>query len=193
VLFIWDMPQGDAGATKAFLDAGFEVQSNVTLLTSEVTAPPNMNREIVIRRIETDEEWEAVLAFKIRHRDPRFDVETYTPYKTKWLDVRRRLADSGRGDWYGAFLGDRLVGDLGIYRDGTVARFQDVMTEPEFRRRGICGRLVYEVSKQALECGSVKTLVMAADENYHAARIYESVGFAPREWHAVAGLYPAKT
>jgi hypothetical protein len=27
----------------------------------------------------------------------------------------------------------------------------------------------------------VETLVMVADESYHAAKIYESVGFAPQE------------
>jgi len=27
----------------------------------------------------------------------------------------------------------------------------------------------------------MKTLVMVADENYHAAKIYESIGFQPEE------------
>jgi ribosomal protein S18 acetylase RimI-like enzyme len=119
-------------------------------------------------------------------------LKTYTPFKKKWLDVRRRLADQGLGNWYGAYIDDILVGDLGLFRDGTIARFQDVGTEVEFRRRGICGTLVYEVSKRALESDDIETLVMVADENYHAARIYESVGFVPTERHASACRYPSK-
>lgn len=192
VLLMWDMPEGETGAVEPFLDAGFEVQSNLTLLAGEVVAPPKMNHEIKVRRIETEEEWEAVLASKVRLRDPRFGPETYALFKRRWLEVRRRLAAAGQGDWYGAFLGGRLVGDLGLFRDGAVARFQDVGTEQEFRRRGICGTLVYEVSKHALESEGVETLVMVADENYHAARIYESVGFRPGERHAAACRYPPK-
>ena len=85
-----------------------------------------------------------------------------------------------------------MVADLGLFRDGDVARFQDVATDPSFRRRGICGRLVYEVARESLASGQVKTLVMAADENYHAARIYESVGFKPQERTATACRYPPK-
>jgi GNAT superfamily N-acetyltransferase len=190
VLIMWDMPEGERGAVAPFLDAGFEMQYNLTLLAEEVVTPPKLNYEINVRRLETEEEWQAVLASKVRIRNPRVPLDTYTLFKKRWLDVRRALADAGQGDWYGAFVGDRLVGDLGLYHDGAIARFQDVGTEPEFRRRGVCGTLVYEVSKNALQSESIETLVIAADENYHAARIYESVGFKPRERHAVACRHP---
>ena len=54
-----------------FVDGGFEVQSNVTLVAGEVVPPPKMNREIVIRRIEAEGEWDAVLSAKISQRDAR--------------------------------------------------------------------------------------------------------------------------
>src|SRR5687768_6374673 len=138
VLLMWDMPEGETGADAPFVAAGFEVQTNLTLVAETVVPPPKMNHEIKVRRLEAEEEWEAVLASRVRLRDPRIRLEAFTLYKRRWLDVRRGLAAAGQGDWYGAFIGDRLVGDLGLYRDGTVARFQDVGTEPEFRRRGIC-------------------------------------------------------
>jgi predicted GNAT family acetyltransferase len=97
------------------------------------------------------------------------------------------------GEWYGAFLGGRLVGDLGLFRDGPLARFQDVSTDEAFRRRGVCGTLVHEVARRALESGRAETLVMVADENYHAARVYESVGFRPEERHVVACRYPPRS
>lgn len=55
----------------------------------------------------------------------------------------------GHGGWFGAFTGGRMLGGLGIYTDGNgVARFQ-----------------------------SVETLVIVADPEYVATRIYRSVGF----------------
>ena len=191
-LFVWDTTGGVDGAVEPFLDAGFDLKTNVTLLARAVVPPPKVNKEIEVRRVETDEEWESVLAFKVRVRDPRFEEDSYTHFKRRWLGVRRGLAEAGHGSWYGAFVGGRMVADLGIFRDGPVARFQDVATEPSFRRRGICGTLVHEVAKRTLGEGVVETLVMVADEGYHAARIYESVGFRLAERHAKACLYPPR-
>jgi predicted GNAT family acetyltransferase len=56
-----------------------------------------------------------------------------------------------------------------------------VETHPEFRRRGICGTLVYESARHALGSLGAERLVMVADAHYHAARIYESLGFRPTE------------
>ena len=52
---------------------------------------------------------------------------------------------------------------------------------PEFARQGICGTLVHQASSLALRDYGISTLVLEADPGYHAARIYESVGFKPGE------------
>lgn len=190
VLFMWDVPGEEGGEVTPFAAGGFELRTDVTLLAREVNAPPKVNDEIEVRRVETDEEWEEVLRAKVAYREPIFGLESYTVFKRKWLAVRRGLAEEGRGGWFGAYLGGRLVGDLGLFSDGKVARFQHVGTVEEFRRRGVCGTLVYEVARQALESWGVETLVMCADEDYHAARIYESVGFRPGERYVAALRYP---
>ena len=91
------------------------------------------------------------------------------------------MVQSGLGCWFGGFLGSRMVASLGIFRDGDVGRYQIVSTHAEFRRRGICGSLVYLSARHAFEEMGLTTLVMVADEDYHAARIYESAGFIPSE------------
>ena len=190
VLFMWDVPEGEAGETAPFVEGGFELRTDVTLLAREVNPPPKANQEVEVRRVETDEEWEELLRVKVAYREPRFEEESYSVFKRKWLAVRRRLAEEGRGGWYGAYLGGRLVGDLGLYREGGVARFQHVGTVEEYRRRGVCGTLAYEMARRALSSWGVETLVMCADENYHAARIYESIGFRPGERSVTALRYP---
>ena len=93
----------------------------------------------------------------------------------------RKMAQAGLGAWFGAFLENQLVADLGLFFEAGVGRFQQVETHPDFRRRGICGTLVYHSSRFGFEKMEARTLVMVADEHYHAARIYESVGFRPKE------------
>ena len=59
----------------------------------------------------------------------------------------RQMQRAGLGGWFGAFLGNRVVADLGLFCIGGVGRFQTVETVPEFRRQGICGTLVYQAAR----------------------------------------------
>ena len=192
-LFGWQMEGDDVGVVEPFLEAGFEVETNLVLLAGEVRPPPRVNTEIEVREIGTDAEWQAVINCQVGCRHPRFSVEQFTPYIERRFGDYRRLIREGRGNWYGAFLGGRLVGDLGLFHaDGDTGRFQYVETDPAFRRRGVCGTLVYRVARLGLERG-LRTLVMVADAEYHAARIYESVGFTPREKYSFCCLYPPQS
>ncbi len=189
-LFTWDAVDGRRGAAQQFVDAEYELEPEVTLTARSVHPPPHPNNEITIRTIESEEEWEEEIQLQVASRDERFTlVESYTGFVRKRTDEYRKLISQGVGNWYGAFLGDRLVGSLGLFHAGPVARFQTVSTHPEFRRRGICGTLVHQVAARALEEGA-ETLVMVADEEYHAAAIYESVGFAPHQRSTSLILFP---
>lgn len=55
--------------------------------------------------------------------------------------------------------------------------YQIVFTDPEFRRQGLCGTLVFETARLAFQNTEVDTLVMCADPDYFAIKIYESCGF----------------
>ena len=68
-----------------------------------------------------------------------------------------------------------------MVRTGEVGRFQLVGTDPAFARQGVCSTMVHHVARWGLEDQKLGTLVMAADESYHAARVYESVGFKRTE------------
>lgn len=93
----------------------------------------------------------------------------------------RKMSEAGMGSWFGVFIDGKLVGDLGIFYEGNVGRYQNVGTHPDHRRQGIYGTLVYQTGLLAFEEFGVEHLVMEADIDYHAARIYESVGFKRNE------------
>ncbi len=192
VLFNWNTRPGDEPIMQPFLDAGFEFESEVALTATMAVRPEHVNADVVVRRIESEADWEAVLEVQIRCRPDRFEAESYAGFRRMRQRHYRNLVDAGHGHWYGAFLGERAVGGLGLFHVGDVGRFQEVEVDPEFRRRGICARLVYDVSRAALEDDRLHTLVMVADENYHAARIYERAGFKASVWGGALWLYPER-
>ena len=74
-----------------------------------------------------------------------------------------------------------VAGSCGIVATGDRGRFQAVDTAAAHRRRGICSRLVVDAAAHAAAEHSLRTLVIAADADYHALGLYESLGFRRRE------------
>lgn len=179
--FGWDTTAGETGVIQPFLDAGFRSNSSVVLTTTEVSKPPKFNEQIEVRRVTKDWEWEGALEVQVACRKPEHAVDGYLIFKRRQRARWRAMTEAGQGEWFGAFVEDRIMGNLGVFVEGGVGRFQSVVTHPDYRRRGICGTLVYEVAQYAFEHLGAQTLVMVADEDYHAAKIYESVGFRPTE------------
>lgn len=179
--FGWDTLKGELGEVKPFLDEGFNLNQSVVLSTRQVTIPPKYNQEVVIRPLTEDWEWEQATQNQIACRQPEHSLDGFQVFKRDQMQRYRQMTCAGLGLWFGAFLEKQLVAELGVFAAGGIGRFQQVGTHPDYRRRGICGTLVYQTSRYALEQMKVETLVMVADENYHAAKIYESVGFQPKE------------
>jgi ribosomal protein S18 acetylase RimI-like enzyme len=86
------------------------------------------------------------------------------------------LEQDGAGHYWGAFQGDQLVAFAGFYHQAGLGRFQHVRTLPNFQRKGLCKSLLCTIIKQAISQG-IETLVIVADEHYHATALYGSLGF----------------
>jgi ribosomal protein S18 acetylase RimI-like enzyme len=103
-------------------------------------------------------------------------------YVTAKAQTNRRLVEAGQGGWFGAFLGARLVSQMGLFSAGEgLARFQSVETDPNHRRRGLAGSLLHCVSQYGFSEFGARTLVIVADPNYVAIDLYKAVGFAVAE------------
>lgn len=179
--FAWDSPSGETGDVSLFVENGFELQKQVVLATASVNEPPHLNSDLVVRPLSVDREWDRMIEIQTDSAHshlPRHEWEKF--YIAQSLRYRK-MSLAGRGQWFGGFLNDKLVAGLGIFHDGELGRYQIVSTHPDFRRQGICGTLVYRSAQYALQEMKLKNLVMCADQEYHAARIYESVGFRPMQ------------
>ncbi len=179
--FAWDSPEGVEGDCSEFLANGFKLEKSIVLLTDSVTKSKKYNSDVLIRTITTQEEFDRCVDIQVSCSGQYLSKQAWREFYLKSMEQYRKLIDSDHGKWFGAFIDDVLVGSLGIFTDHDIARFQIVSTHKDFQRRGVCSTLVYEAAKYAIENMKVKTLVMVADEEYHAAKIYESVGFIPNQ------------
>jgi ribosomal protein S18 acetylase RimI-like enzyme len=137
----------------------------------------------VVKTLSSDEEWDQALQAQLVCHWPGDDTDHsgFPAFMAREMERYRAMTQAGLGHWFGAYLGEQFTATLGLFVDGEIGRFQQVATLPDFRRRGICSSLVYQAASYAFERMGVETLVMVADEDYYAARIYERLGFKPVE------------
>jgi ribosomal protein S18 acetylase RimI-like enzyme len=97
----------------------------------------------------------------------------------------RALCEAGHGTWSGAFVDGRLRCAAGVFSAGTgLARFQNVETHPAFRRRGLASAVLLTAGEHALRDANTHTLVIVADPEDDAMRLYQALGFARTELQA---------
>ncbi len=179
--FGWDTTGGETGFVQPFLEAGFALEQTVVLTAAAVNPPPKGLADVEVRPLIGAAAWEEALALDITCFQGNYEPEGFAIFARAKFRRYRLMTEAGLGAWFGAYQNGVMAAACGLFCDGSLGRFQQVGTLPPFRRQGICGTLVYRASRFALEEMGVQTLVMLADENYHAAKIYESVGFNPTE------------
>ncbi len=173
----WDSTEGNLGEIQPFLDAGFQLNRSLVMTVHEPHASSKPSKDVDIRALVTDSDWQQALGNQVICRDLEFEEEGFRVFRRQQMKRYRSMARAGLGEWYGAYAGEQLVADAGVFHTGRLGRFQSVQTHPNFRRRGIGGTLVFESGRQALAKHSLQTLVIVADEASGPTRLYESIGF----------------
>ncbi len=174
-----------AGAIEPFVAAGFSYFETIALALqrSDPVAAPWPDREAVPAPIGHDE-WPALQALLIDTRDPWHDEAGYTEFIARRIDHWRLLESRGQGRWFAIRRSGAPVAALGVFAEAErgpdgrrIGRFQHVATHPSARRRGFAGVLVAHASRHAFERLDVDTLLIVADENDAARRVYEACGY----------------
>lgn len=174
-----DVTAGDVDDLAPLTAAGLSPDVSVVMTATAVQAPAHPAGEAAYRPLRSDDDWEQQVALSLMGEERGSDDVTFA---TARADADRRLVRQGRGAWWGAFLGGRLVSSMGLFvASAGLARFQNVTTHPDARGRGLAGTLVHRVSCYGLEELGARTLVMVADPEYAAIRLYRSLGFTDSE------------
>ncbi|WP_201262724.1 GNAT family N-acetyltransferase [Deinococcus aerius] len=186
VTFGMDTADGEAGAAAEFQAAGFRLDRNTVLTTARTTPPAKPLPEgVTLRSLETDADWDAALTLRlaVNAADERPSEEAgYRTFAAQRLAGLRAAQEAGHGAYLGAFLEEQMLAGLGVYSaGGGVTRYQNVETHPDWRSRGLAGHLVHFAGEWARARLGAHTLVIVADPEYHAQRLYERVGFRSTE------------
>ena len=161
---------------------GLSLEGSTVMTASSVHPPPRPNSEATYRRLTSDDDWAQKVEVSIAVDDGEDDPVAHREYAVRRAAAERGLCERGRAAWWGAFVDGRLAGSMGLVDAGDgLARFQNVETHPDHRGRGLAGTLVHRVASFGFENLGARILVMVADPDYLAIRIYRSVGFVDTE------------
>jgi ribosomal protein S18 acetylase RimI-like enzyme len=167
---------GDAGE---WARLGVSVDVSTVLTADRLVAPRRRPPPgTVVRPLAGDDDWAQALALRLACEGSPGEPEHLRFAEAKQASYRA-LCESGRGAWFGAFTEGALRAGTGVFSDGSgTARFQNVETAPDFRRRGLAGAVLHEAAAFAGRALGADTLVIVADPAYHAIRLYRELGFA---------------
>jgi GNAT superfamily N-acetyltransferase len=171
-----DVTEDTAEGLGELTAAGLQMTRLTVLTATDVHAPPRLNTVASFRVLSGDDDWRqaAQLRAMISEGGPGSEPE----FLRARLATERAITEAGHGSWFGAFIGGRLLAQLGLISCGTgLARYQNVETDPSARRQGLAGSLVWHAGQQALTAGDATTLVIVADPEDTAIRVYRSAGF----------------
>jgi ribosomal protein S18 acetylase RimI-like enzyme len=180
-----DGVEDQSAALGPLVAAGLTPDIATVMTASSVHPPPRPNHEATYRQLENDDDWAQRVEVGMAV-DTEYDPEKHRVFVTRKAAHDRALCAAGHGTWWGAFVGDELASVMGLVEvesqgdghvKGGLGRYQSVETHPDFRGRGLAGTLVHRVATYGLEERGLRTLVMVADPDYLAIRIYRSVGF----------------
>lgn len=169
--------QYDGEELKKFIDSGYDFSDTLVL----VCESSNLNcvyenKEIQCSVVANDDDWNALVEFQVETNSD-FNPKVFREFITKRILKYRSYVNSGHGNWYIAKIGNRIVADLGLFGTGTLARFQNIKTHFDFRKRGISQTLINYAAKNS----GKDFFVIEADEDGPAINMYKSIGFSLKE------------
>ena len=187
--------QDASGDIAGFLADGYRQNNATVMQATDVPSvpPPTLDaqlRPLALHGGTAERDWSALVGLSVATRGAEFGEGEYWPFARRRVERWRALALAGQGNWFGAFIDDpvagpRLAAALGVYveaepEDGErLARYQSVMTDAAYRRRGLCRALVATAARHAREELRADRLIIAAAAGEMPEQLYASLGFAP--------------
>jgi ribosomal protein S18 acetylase RimI-like enzyme len=176
-----DGTRGDCGDAAELAGLGVIAHVSTVLTATHLREPAELVIPAVCRPLTGDDDWAQAVELRLA-RYGRSGDPAHHRFVNRHLREARELCGRGHGAWFGAFVEDRMRSGCGVITDGSgVLRFQSVETHPSYRRHGLARQVVYTAGRYGLTDLGAKALVIVADPDDVAIRIYRSLGFADAE------------
>ncbi len=170
-------------AVAPFVEAGLQADSEVVLIAGSLVEPRPVADSVVIRALASDDDWEQRARLSYRQYS-HTNEKTFMAYARAKNAQERDLVARGVGERFGAFVDDLLVSTAGIFlTHAGIARYQSVETHADHRRQGLAAAVVHAAGQHAVATYRAEVLVIVADHDGDAIRIYRRLGFADAERH----------
>jgi ribosomal protein S18 acetylase RimI-like enzyme len=172
------MAKAEESDVREFLNANYEYTENHVLAMPSVAlkTPRHLNTHVGIRPFnDAESAWLQWHEITVAERDRGHEEADYRQYLSGREHTYRTLARRGYGDFYGAFMGKRLVGYAGVFVLDGLARYQLVRVVPDFQNQGVARTLIHHLAQTV--ASKAKRQIIIADADYHASALYQSLGF----------------
>lgn len=177
-----DGTEGEAGDADELAALGVTVGSDAVLTAEEMPAPDRTPPGVDVRPLSGDDDWAQAAEVRWSCDDTGPSDPAHRAFVEEQQAAYRKLCEDGYGAWFGAFADGRMRAGAGLFTDGSgLARFQNVETHPEYRRRGLASAVVQHAGHWAMTELRTSTLVIVADPDYHAIGLYRKLGFTETE------------
>lgn len=179
---VWDIPNVDRSAIDALNDANGKIEGFETMTLNGPLAEAHLPDGFAIRPVETEADWASAerLMAEVGIEEGR-DPVSHGPYLARRNAGRRAQIAKDLGQWFAVFDGDEVVAQMGIFHDAQIARYQSVETKATYRGRGLCSALLRHAAQWALGRAPDATVVIVADAESDAGRLYKKMGFTRAE------------
>jgi GNAT superfamily N-acetyltransferase len=168
------MPGDELAWTQLGLELELDDVLSARSLPRQTPAPEGYD----LRRLDGDD-WEQSVARAVRENEGTGEEEpqSHQRFVQARMEAQRSLSERGLAAFFGAFADGVLVCELGIVRCGATARYQNVGTDEQHRRRGLASHLLGVAALWAAEQGC-DTWVIVTEADNPAGRVYRAAGFA---------------
>ncbi len=175
---------------RAWVAQGLALEQEDVLTTRIPPRQTPLPHGYTVRRLRRGD-WAQSLARAVAANDRTGEDEpqSHERFACEQRRAWRALSERDVAAFFGAFVDDALVAELGIVDCSTTARYQSVSTDEDHRRRGLASHLLGVAARWAGKRGCDRWVIVTEATN-PAGRVYRRAGFEADTGNASAYRKP---